>query len=233
MEPAPRSQQRAQPAAVELHEGDEQTGDRRRSCAPRPAVPASPAARGRARACRAGDLPRRRPAGTPASRLIAAPGTRRAARSPAQVVRVGPDRAGRRTDHGAGTRARRRAGAAGAPGAADGGPGCARPLLPRPSTSPPWPSPAPVPRRGRGARPPGRWCRDDRGGRPPAPARRCPAGAPGAARGRQTARRCRPRLRRELRTARPARVRMRVRNPWTRWRRRLFGWKVRLLTGAG
>jgi hypothetical protein len=30
--------------------------------------------------------------------------------------------------------------------------------------------------------------------------------------------------------ARPARVRMRSRNPWVRERRRLFGWKVRLLT---
>jgi len=28
--------------------------------------------------------------------------------------------------------------------------------------------------------------------------------------------------------ARPARVRMRKRNPWVRARRRLFGWKVRL-----
>src|SRR5579875_194983 len=33
-------------------------------------------------------------------------------------------------------------------------------------------------------------------------------------------------------TARPARVRMRSRKPWTFARRRLFGWNVRLLTGA-
>ena len=30
---------------------------------------------------------------------------------------------------------------------------------------------------------------------------------------------------------RPARVRMRRRNPWVRLRRRLLGWNVRLLTG--
>jgi len=32
--------------------------------------------------------------------------------------------------------------------------------------------------------------------------------------------------------ARPARVRMRRRNPWVLARRRLFGWKVRLLTSS-
>ena len=32
--------------------------------------------------------------------------------------------------------------------------------------------------------------------------------------------------------ARPARVRIRSRKPWTFARRRLFGWNVRLLTGA-
>jgi hypothetical protein len=42
----------------------------------------------------------------------------------------------------------------------------------------------------------------------------------------------RPLLRRAARMARPARVRMRSRNPWVRDRRRLFGWKVRLLTGG-
>jgi hypothetical protein len=40
----------------------------------------------------------------------------------------------------------------------------------------------------------------------------------------------RPLPRRAARIARPARVRMRSRNPWVRDRRRLFGWKVRLLT---
>ena len=39
-----------------------------------------------------------------------------------------------------------------------------------------------------------------------------------------------PRLRRAEMIARPARVRMRRRNPWVRLRRRLLGWKVRLLT---
>ena len=38
----------------------------------------------------------------------------------------------------------------------------------------------------------------------------------------------RPLERRPLTIARPARVRMRRRNPCTRARRRLFGWKVRL-----
>jgi hypothetical protein len=46
----------------------------------------------------------------------------------------------------------------------------------------------------------------------------------------QADRRLRPLPRRAARIARPARVRMRSRNPWVRDRRRLFGWKVRLLT---
>jgi hypothetical protein len=46
----------------------------------------------------------------------------------------------------------------------------------------------------------------------------------------QTARRLRPLVRREDRMARPARVRMRSRKPCVLARRRLFGWKVRLLT---
>jgi hypothetical protein len=41
----------------------------------------------------------------------------------------------------------------------------------------------------------------------------------------------RPLRRRAARTARPARVRMRSRNPCVLARRRLFGWNVRLLTG--
>jgi hypothetical protein len=40
----------------------------------------------------------------------------------------------------------------------------------------------------------------------------------------------RPLERRPARMARPARVRMRSRKPWVLARRRLFGWKVRLLT---
>ena len=40
----------------------------------------------------------------------------------------------------------------------------------------------------------------------------------------------RPLRRRAARMARPARVRMRRRKPWVLARRRLFGWKVRLLT---
>src|SRR5699024_3461336 len=42
----------------------------------------------------------------------------------------------------------------------------------------------------------------------------------------------RPLRRRDDRIARPARVRIRTRNPWVRLRRRLLGWKVRLLTGT-
>ena len=42
--------------------------------------------------------------------------------------------------------------------------------------------------------------------------------------------RVRPLVRRAPRIERPARVRMRRRNPWVLARRRLFGWKVRLLT---
>jgi hypothetical protein len=41
----------------------------------------------------------------------------------------------------------------------------------------------------------------------------------------------RPLARRAVRIARPARVRMRSRNPCVFARRRLFGWNVRLLTG--
>jgi hypothetical protein len=48
----------------------------------------------------------------------------------------------------------------------------------------------------------------------------------------QTLTRARPLRRRAARTARPARVRMRSRNPCVFARRRLFGWNVRLLTGT-
>jgi hypothetical protein len=48
----------------------------------------------------------------------------------------------------------------------------------------------------------------------------------------QTASWSRPLRRRAASTARPARVRMRSRKPWTFARRRLFGWNVRLLTGT-
>jgi hypothetical protein len=44
--------------------------------------------------------------------------------------------------------------------------------------------------------------------------------------------RSRPLRLRAARTARPARVRMRSRKPCVLARRRLFGWNVRLLTGA-
>lgn len=46
----------------------------------------------------------------------------------------------------------------------------------------------------------------------------------------QADRRARPLLRRFATMARPARVRIRSRKPWVFARRRLFGWKVRLLT---
>ena len=48
----------------------------------------------------------------------------------------------------------------------------------------------------------------------------------------QTLTRARPLRRRAARTARPALVRMRSLNPCVLARRRLFGWNVRLLTGA-
>ncbi len=48
----------------------------------------------------------------------------------------------------------------------------------------------------------------------------------------QTASCSRPLRRRAASTARPALVRIRRRKPWTFARRRLFGWNVRLLTGA-
>ena len=62
--------------------------------------------------------------------------------------------------------------------------------------------------------------------------RRCDAaGAARAARpGPQAESSERPLRRRAARMARPARVRMRRRKPWVLARRRLFGWKVRLLT---
>ena len=60
------------------------------------------------------------------------------------------------------------------------------------------------------------------------------AAAPQPGRGREHAgqaeSRERPLARRPARMARPARVRIRRRNPWVFARRRLFGWKVRLLT---
>ncbi len=46
----------------------------------------------------------------------------------------------------------------------------------------------------------------------------------------QADRTARPLRRRSARMARPARVRIRVRKPWVRLRRRLLGWKVRLVT---
>ena len=58
--------------------------------------------------------------------------------------------------------------------------------------------------------------------------RRAWAGSTGGAG--QADRRLRPLARRAERIARPARVRIRRRKPWVLARRRLFGWKVRLLT---
>jgi hypothetical protein len=49
---------------------------------------------------------------------------------------------------------------------------------------------------------------------------------PTAGRNRQTVSRLRPLRRREARTARPALVLIRTRNPWVFLRRRLFGWYV-------
>jgi hypothetical protein len=56
---------------------------------------------------------------------------------------------------------------------------------------------------------------------------RKPAGTPG-----QAESRARPRRRRAFTTARPARVDMRCRNPCLRARFRLFGWKVRFISGS-
>ena len=55
---------------------------------------------------------------------------------------------------------------------------------------------------------------------------------PGLGRQDQALSRSRPLRLRAARTARPARVRMRSRKPCVLARRRLFGWNVRLLTGA-
>jgi hypothetical protein len=55
---------------------------------------------------------------------------------------------------------------------------------------------------------------------------------PGLGRQDQALSRSRPLRLRAARTARPARVRMRSRKPCVFARRRLFGWNVRLLTGA-
>ena len=58
---------------------------------------------------------------------------------------------------------------------------------------------------------------------------RAAAGSTGAVRSEpQADSSVRPRRRRAAMIARPARVRMRSRNPWVRARRRLFGWNVRL-----
>jgi hypothetical protein len=58
------------------------------------------------------------------------------------------------------------------------------------------------------------------------------AAQPGLGRQDQALSRSRPLCLRAARTARPARVRMRSRKPCVFARRRLFGWNVRLLTGA-
>jgi hypothetical protein len=125
--------------------------------------------------------------------------------------------------------------------AAAGGPGCAQPTIPRPGSrrNPPWLS-----RPCRAAAAGGRTAAAYRHG---CPCRQPPRTPPGAASGQlrvapaitagqraragQTLTRARPFRRRAERTARPARVRIRSRNPCTLARRRLFGWNVRLLTG--
>jgi hypothetical protein len=58
------------------------------------------------------------------------------------------------------------------------------------------------------------------------------AAHPGLGRQDQALSRSRPLRLRAARMARPARVRMRSRNPCVLARRRLFGWNVRLLTGT-
>jgi hypothetical protein len=60
----------------------------------------------------------------------------------------------------------------------------------------------------------------------------CAAAHPGLGRQDQALSLSRPLCLRAARTARPARVRMRSRKPCVFARRRLFGWNVRLLTGA-
>jgi hypothetical protein len=60
----------------------------------------------------------------------------------------------------------------------------------------------------------------------------CAPAHPGLGRQDQALSRSRPLRLRAARTARPARVRMRSRKPCVLARRRLFGWNVRLLTGA-
>ena len=94
------------------------------------------------------------------------------------------------------------------------------------------------PRRDRRRRPQGRatWTTSSPAARVPRAERRVatksarrrsrePAGSTG-----QADRRVRPLERRAARIDRPARVRIRRRKPWVLARRRLFGWKVRLLT---
>jgi hypothetical protein len=77
--------------------------------------------------------------------------------------------------------------------------------------------------------PPARRSRIGGRGRPPGDT---PGTVSPLARKNQTASCSRPLRRRAARTARPARVRIRSRKPWTLARRRLFGWNVRLLTGT-
>ena len=132
--------------------------------------------------------------------------------------------------------------------AACAGPCCARPRLPRPYSRRSRPGRA---RRGRaGIAGDQRPAAGLRGGRHAASARTpsasasvrprearaitvAPAGLHRRqARAGQTLTRARPLRRRAARIARPARVRMRSRNPCVFARRRLFGWNVRLLTGT-
>ena len=127
------------------------------------------------------------------------------------------------------------------------GPGSARPRPPRPYSPRNRHGPARRSRAGRAGDP--RPVAAPRDGRPAGSARTpsasasvrlrgaraitvAPAGLLRRARVGQTLTRARPLRRRAARIARPARVRMRSRNPCVFARWRLFGWNVRLLTGT-
>ncbi len=78
----------------------------------------------------------------------------------------------------------------------------------------------------------GRYARRPPAAMPAGDGRYCLGPANRAQRMRQAEISARPLRRRAARMARPARVRMRSRKPWVFARRRLFGWKVRLLTSG-
>jgi len=130
-------------------------------------------------------------------------------------------------------------GTGGPDGAAGGAPGCVRLRCPRRGSPRSRPGPDHRDRGGRADEPTAMACQPGclpgwpgRTPRAAASGRRqeAPVLTPAAGAG-QTLTRARPLRRRADRTARPARVRMRSRNPCVLARRRLFGWNVRLLTG--